>query len=904
MSTLAQQLSRDDDNKKIKILIVEDEVVIGIDLQLKLQSMGYDVPQVVRYGEQVQDAVTQENPDLILMDIHLKGEMRGTEAGRLISGHRNIPVVFLTAFSDEETVAEAKQANPYAFLKKPVNFDNLRVTIEIALYKAQMEHKLRQSEEKFRRIYENSIAGIYQSTADGRFIMVNRAFAKMIGYHSPEEVIDLTTDIASQLYVEPGDRRLFIQQIEQQGRVNNFEFRFRHVDGSERWLSISCHPVYGSKGDFLYYEGVAIDVTERKQMEIKLKKNEKFLNDVFDSVQDGINILDRDLRIVKVNKLMESQYTDQMPLIGKKCYEAFQGRSTLCPWCPSTKAMETGQIEHVELQVPYPDGKTPKGWIELYAYPLIEDGQVTGVIEYGRNITERKQAELELQNNYSQLKEILNSIDAHVYVADLETYEILFMNQRMIDALGQDITGSICWECLRHEPGPCKDCPNDRLLNKQGTPNGPYSWEYENPETGKQFILNDRAIRWIDGRMAHLQLATDITAFKKMESELRQKFKMEALGVLAGGVAHNFNNNLAIILGNIEMAQIKKSNLDAVNDYLNTAKTAIFRSRDLVQQILTYSRQGTAHNLSEVRIAAVVDETLKLLSATLPSTINLQLNKEENISGITIRGDSSQLQEALLNLCNNAKQAMDDSGDLTIALETVTLSAEDFPAQDDVPSGGFYVKISVQDSGCGMDQKTLSKIFDPFFTTKGAGEGTGMGLSTVKGVLELHNGVLKVRSTPEEGSIFELYFPVLEQEEKRGLPGFKELPRGTENILLIDDDEVLVDIWKQILNEQGYSVTVISDSQDALRQFSVDPDFFDLVITDQTMPGLTGMELIGQLKQIRPDLPTIICTGYSARITEEKAREQGASAFLMKPPDLSELARTIREVLQADVKSL
>lgn len=1142
MTTLAQPMSSEN-NKNVKILIVEDEVVIGIDLQSKLQALGYAVPPVIHYGEQVEEAVIKENPDLILMDINLKGAMRGTEAARLANSRYAIPVVFLTAFSDEQSLVGAKQANPYGYLKKPVSTESLRVTLEIALYKAGMEKKLQQSEENYRRIYENSVAGIYRSTPDGRFIMTNQAFAEMIGFHSPREVIESTTDIATQLYVRADDRQKFIQQIERQGKVENFDFKFRHADGSERWLSISCHAVREASDQLFYYEGVAVDITarkemeaalqqarqnmknffdtnidflwvlneqaeiiavnetvrrrlgyqddelagqsvltvhppdrrdeaarivqdmlagtrefcpvplmtrggaqipvetyvfpghwdgqpaifgvskdisklklseekfssafhnspaiiglsdldngeyievnqafydllgfrpgevigkraidlhvlspqsreemvqklrdngslhnhevvlqtkenkqlygllsaeilsiqerkynfttivditKRKQMELKLQKNEKFLNDVLDSVQDGINILDRDLRVVKVNKLMERQYADQMPLIGKKCYEAFQQRGSVCPWCPSTKAMETGKIQHIELEVPYPDGITPKGWIELYAYPLLEDGQVTGVIEYGRNITERKKAEFELQNNYIQLKEILNGIDANVYVADLETYEILFMNQRMIDEYGEDCTGKICWACLRHESGPCIDCPNDKLLDEQGEPTGLYSWEYDHQETGKQLILNDRAIRWIDGRMAHLQVATDITKFKQMERKFQQKSKMEAIGVLAGGIAHNFNNNLAIILGNIEMAQIKRSDFGAVNEYLNTAKTAIFRSRDLVQQILVYSRQGI-HDMSPVRIEAVVGKTMRLLSATLLSTVNLQLIKAPEFVDADIRADSSQLQEVLLNLCNNAVHAMDETGNLTITLDTVTLAAEDIPDQYGDRFEGFYARVSVQDSGCGMDKATLDKIFDPFFTTKGVGQGTGMGLSTVQGVVEQHQGLLKVLSTPGKGSTFELYFPVVELKEKTKLSGFDELPRGTENILFVDDDEMLADIWREMLSEQGYKVSVMTNSAEALKRFSSDPDHFDLVITDQTMPGLTGVELIVQLKKVRPNIPTILCTGYSARITEEKSRELGISAFLVKPLDLPLLARTIREVRQADIKKL
>jgi CheY-like chemotaxis protein len=331
------------------------------------------------------------------------------------------------------------------------------------------------------------------------------------------------------------------------------------------------------------------------------------------------------------------------------------------------------------------------------------------------------------------------------------------------------------------------------------------------------------------------------------------------------------------------------------------AKTAIFRSRDLVKQILTYSHsRQRLQQVAAVKPAAIIEETLNLLMATLPSTINVQLIKGTGAVEATIHADASRIQEALLNLCNNAVQAMEETGKLTLFLDCVTLTAEDIPAEYDGLLAGTYARISIQDTGCGIEKEILNKIFDPFFTTKEVGVGTGMGLSTVQGIVEQHQGWLKVYSTPAEGSQFELYFPVVEPEIPAAVSEPEALLHGTETILLVDDNGMLADIWGQMLTKLGYNVRVMTNSVEALKLFSADPDHFDLVITDQTMPDLTGVALIAQLRQLRPDLPTILYTGHSAQISEEQALQQGINAYLMKPLDLAGLARTIRKVLRAE----
>jgi len=390
----------------------------------------------------------------------------------------------------------------------------------------------------------------------------------------------------------------------------------------------------------------------------------------------------------------------------------------------------------------------------------------------------------------------------------------------------------------------------------------------------------------------------DVTDRKMAESQLRQKYKMEAIGVMAGGIAHNFNNNMAIMLGNIEICRTKLPAGTDLFSYLDNAKTAILRSRDLVLKILSFCQKGT-YVKAPVQLSTVIEETLKLVSATIPSTVTLELSISSNSKEIMILADSSQLEEVLINLVNNAVHAMDEKGALQILLDSVRLKKTDFPAYSGGQPGQF-LKLSVQDTGSGMKAEILDKIFDPFFTTKAPHEGTGMGLSTVQGIIDQHGGFINVQSSPGQGSIFDLFFPVVDTPLWSELPlSIQDLPRGHERILFVDDEEMLVNIGENMLSEVGFQVTALSSSTKAFDLFQSDPHRYDLVITDQTMPGLSGKELVSLLLKIRPDLPIILCTGFSHKISNQEARELGVKAFCMKPLEMSQLIKTVREVLDA-----
>ena len=395
------------------------------------------------------------------------------------------------------------------------------------------------------------------------------------------------------------------------------------------------------------------------------------------------------------------------------------------------------------------------------------------------------------------------------------------------------------------------------------------------------------------GEITHfVAVERDMTHELKIESQLRQAQKMEAIGTLAGGIAHDFNNILSAVIGFTELVLADTAKGTIQHDNLLEVRKAGLRARDLVKQILTFSRQ-TEHEVMPVEANVIIKEVLKLLRSSLPKTIKIQ---EDIRIRAHIKADPTQVHQVIMNLCTNAYHAMRENGG------TLFVGLEDVNFQDIDPdlelSPGSYVRLTVKDTGCGMDRGVLDRIFDPYFTTKKQGEGTGLGLAVVHGIVKSLRGGIKVESEPGNGSTFFIFFRKIEgtalwPPEK----AFESLPSGTETILFIDDEPSIVSMGKQILSNLGYTVVTVTGSRAALELFQANPNKFHLVVTDMTMPDLTGDVLAREILKIRPQVPVVLCTGYSERITEEKALALGIRRLVMKPFDRADFAKIVRNVL-------
>ncbi|MCP4722969.1 MAG: response regulator, partial [Desulfobacteraceae bacterium] len=370
--------------------------------------------------------------------------------------------------------------------------------------------------------------------------------------------------------------------------------------------------------------------------------------------------------------------------------------------------------------------------------------------------------------------------------------------------------------------------------------------------------------------------------------------KMDAIGTLAGGIAHDFNNILAGIYGYAQLTEMSLENPDKARRNIDQVLKGVKRAGELVRQILTFSRQNE-HKKSPLQLFLIVKEAVKFLRSSIPVTIEIQ---EKILSRATVLADPTQAHQVVMNLCTNAYHAVGESrGTLFVELNDVKITPNSEMANHCKP--GNYVKLEIRDTGHGMDKKILEKIFDPYFTTKKSDKGTGLGLSVVDGIVKKHNGFIKASSKLGHGSKFQVFWPVIENEDFNYRPEKNNigLSKGTEQIMLVDDETDILVTTRVILERQGYKVVTFENGPSALQAFAKDPDFFDLVITDMAMPRMPGDELATSLLKIRQEIPIVLCTGFSENMSEEKARSMGIKGFLLKPIVMKDLSQKIREVL-------
>ncbi len=427
-----------------------------------------------------------------------------------------------------------------------------------------------------------------------------------------------------------------------------------------------------------------------------------------------------------------------------------------------------------------------------------------------------------------------------------------------------------------------------------------------------RIFRKDAVMRWVKNTLvpnydphgkilSYDGLISDITERKqaeeekrKLEAQLQQAHKMEAIGTLAGGIAHDFNNILAAIAGYTELVQLDVPGGSQSSANLAEVLKATNRAKELVKHILTFSRQSKSEQ-KPLQISPIVKEALELLRASIPTTIEIRQDIKKE-SG-AVMADPTQIHRVMMNLCTNAAHAIQEKGGtLEVSLEDIELDADASTQYFDLKPGP-YVRLTVSDTGYGMDHTVRKRIFDPFFTTKEPSRGTGMGLAVVHGIVKDHGGAIIVDSEPAKGSTFQVFFPRIESEAlleaESGLGG---IPTGNERILFVDDEEAMVNMGKQMLKSLGYEVVARTSSIEALEAFRAQPDSFDLVITDMTMPNMTGDLLAKELMGIRDDIPIVLCTGHIQMISEEKANAMGIRGFAMKPMVMRDVAGTIRRV--------
>jgi len=500
----------------------------------------------------------------------------------------------------------------------------------------------------------------------------------------------------------------------------------------------------------------------------------------------------------------------------------------------------------------------------------------------------RMEMENDLRESEAKYSSILKAMDDPIYICSADL-RIEYMNPAMIQKIGRDGVGEPCHRVMFDQDEQCPWCVREKVMA-----GAKEIIELEDPQDGKTYLVSNAPLYHGNGSISKLTVFRDLTEIKKIEARLQQAQKMEAVGSLAGGIAHDFNNLLFPIIG---MAEMLLEDLPPDSQEYENAReiyTAGRRGGDLVKQILAFSRQ-TEQEMMPVQIQPILKEVVKLGRSTIPSNIDLTLDMDPDVGGLI--ASPTQLHQVVMNLMTNAYHAVEpNNGRISIQLKRTRFEEEDW--EGSLLQAGPYAELAVSDTGCGIEPAVRDKIFEPYFTTKEPGKGTGLGLAVVYGIVKEHGGDIKVYSEPGCGTAFHVYFPLQESDAADDSAVLEAiLPSGDEHVLVVDDEEVIVRITDQMLQRLGYQVTGRTSSVEALEVFKNHPDGFDLVITDMAMPDMTGEQLTRKIHSIRPGLPVILCTGFSERITREKAASIGLSGVLKKPVLRSAMARMVRDVL-------
>ena len=887
-------------SRKIKILYIDD---YELDRELVRDALerehgGFALTEASNKQE-FERFLKQGGFDAVLTDFNIAG-YEGLQVLATVRAHDpRIPVIIVTGTGSEEIAARTlKEGASDYIIKKPSHIRKLPQSIFAAIEKKTLrqqredaENARKESEQRYRAIFDQAADGIFLVDQEtGELIDFNTAAHSNLGYTREEFKKLKWHDF--EVVESPGEVAAHTREI-MEGGSDTFETIHKAQNGELLDILVKNTAIsIAGKG---YVLSICRDMTIQKRSQTML--SEALLRQK-EAVRAGrIGLWDWDLVTDKVE-----YSTEWKRQIG---YEAHELGNDFEEWRsrvhPDDREATMGRVNdfienpkddyQVEFRFRHKDGSYR--WILALA-SIFEDenGRPIRMLGSHLDITDRKCSEQAFRDSELEKRLILDAQSNQVNLLDLNLC-VIWANRASLESAGlplEEITGRPCYEIWQNRVQACPDCPVALSVKT-----GRAQETIKTTADGKIWRLVGNPVRNEAGRIVRaVEVAEDITERESLMAQLRQAQKMEAIGTLAGGIAHDFNNILSSVIGFAELALDDVERGSIVEDSLQEIYSAGKRARELVQQILSISRRGEIE-IKPLQVNALVKDVMKMLRAVLPTSIEFR----ESICNepLIVNADATQLHQVFVNLVTNAGQSMaDENGILEVTVDATALDA-DIKRKYPELGPGRYARISVSDTGSGIPKEHIDKIFEPYFTTKEKGAGTGLGLSIVHGIVKNHGGHITVNSEPGRGSTFHIYLPLtrmaaVESPHRTA----RVLPQGVEHVLVVDDELPVVKMQQRSLERLGYKVTARTGSLDALEMFRASPDKFDLIITDLTMPGMTGDKLARAVKAIRPDIPVVLCTGFSHGIGDHE-ESMDIDGFLMKPVDQEKMAESIREIL-------